>query len=399
MRALHPSALRCTARCGSLLPSSSGFVTTVLLLLLSGAACDRGVADPDGVDRVYEVPAGIDASGTRDVTRELLDFFATVPDTATIAFKAGAIYRIERTLRLEDRHSLTFEGNGASFIATDPAPFGITGDGTYDRRNRTRSHWHLIGGSGLRFRNMVVRGANPNAGTSEPAYVDDFEAQHGFDVWGVKGLELDHITVTDVYGDFVYLSNRRDNGQWSSDIHIHDSHFERNGRQGIGFAGTENVLIERNYIGQTRRASMDFEPYNAGAGIRRVIVRENTFGPGRLLFLAAGSSAAAKIDEILVAQNRLTGKTMNVLMRSPATVRHSRVRFIGNTTDAAFGSPIPLMHFTGIDGIEVRNNVNPLDANRNMTAVYASESCAVEVAGNSFSGAAVVVEIVPYVCP
>ena len=398
MRALHPSALRCIARCGELVPSCSGSMTIALLLLLSGAGCDSGVADPDRGGRVYEVPASIDASGGRDVTRELLDFFATVPDTATIVFKAGATYRIEHTLRLQDRHHLTFEGNGATFIATDPAPFGVTSEGALNRRNRTRSHWHLIGGSNLHFRNVVVRGANPNAGITLPAYVADLEGQHGFDIWGVKGLELNHVTVTDVHGDFVYVSNRRDTGEWSSNVHIHDCHFERNGRQGIAFAGTQDVLIERNYIGQTRRATLDFEPYSTQAGIRRVLVRENTVGPGRLLFVAAGSSIRAKIEDIAVERNQLKGKTMNVAIAAPVGARHARIRLIGNVTDLGFGSPLALMNFTRIDTLEVRENYSALTAGRNMVAVRVVESCAVQVENNQFPNAVIVAEVAPYDC-
>jgi hypothetical protein len=341
---------------------------------------------------VYPVPPGIDATGVRDVTPELLDFFAAVPDGGTIAFPAGARYRIEGTLRLRDRNGLTFEGNGAEFFATEARPEGYAAGGTYPWR--TRSHWHVIGGSNLTFRNVVVRGAHPDGGTSSGAYVPSLEAQHGFDVWGVNGLVLDRVRVTDVYGDFVYLSNRRDNALWSSNVHIRDSHFERNGRQGIAFAGTRDVLIERSYIGHVRRASLDFEPYAASAGVSGVTVRDNTFGPGRLLFIAAASSAEAPVRDITVAGNLLEGRALNSIIRAPAArgdptrTRYANFRLINNRSEWGYGSPEALIKIEGVDGVQVLGNHQPLDPLRSMTGVYVDWSCWVVVANNTFPGAA-----------
>jgi hypothetical protein len=345
----------------------------------------------------YDVPARIDAEGTADVTRQLLEFFQSVPDGSIIHFQAGARHRVEGTLLIRDRHDLTFVGNGALIFATDPRPANYAGAGTYPWR--TRSHWHLIGGSNLVFVDLVVRGAHPNGGVDESAYRVDLEAQHGFDVQGTAGLVLERVRVTDVYGDFVYLSNRRDSGLWSSNIRIVDSHFERNGRQGIALAGTRDVLIERNYIGQTRRASLDLEPYSVSSGISNVTVRNNTFGPGRLLFLAAGSTVQARISDISIENNRLQGKTMNITMTAPVGgVRHRNIRIESNVTDLGFGGSQALMTFTRVDGVEVRLNSSVLASGRNMVGVRTIQSCAVVVRNNDFANAIMEADIQPFQC-
>lgn len=377
-------------------------IPTRLRRVLNLIACgfllsiSAGCNEPTGlltVENVYTVPTDIDQSGTEDVTEELLAFFASVPDTSIIIFPDSAEYRIEGTLRLEDRHSLTIEGNGSLFFATVAAPHGVW------RLDRARSQWHFIGGSDLVVRNVRVKGASPHAGMSDAAYNADLEAQHGFDIWGVQGLVLDHVEVTDVYGDFVYVSNRRDNGEWSSDILIADSHFDRNGRQGIAIDGSDGVVVENNYIGQTRRASIDLEPYNRLSGMRNITIRNNTFGPGRLMFLAAGSNSEARIEEVLVADNVLKGKTMNVLIRSPEKhpdIRHASIHIRGNTTDKMFGSPVALMRFVGIDGLEVRGNHSPIASTQSRKAVEVTETCSIKISENKFPGAELEAHVTRY---
>lgn len=137
-------------------------------------------------------PSAIDSTGATDVTASLLAFIEGVPDGSTISFPAGARYRIEESLIIEGRRDLTFEGNGAEFFATTEA-------------DRNRRHWWIRNSDGITIRDVVVRGANPHAGTGDAAYRADREAQHGFDFGGTKNALFEGVTVTDVYGDFVYI--------------------------------------------------------------------------------------------------------------------------------------------------------------------------------------------------
>src|SRR3954465_3413297 len=63
------------------------------------------------------VPAAIDPTGSRDVTKALQAYLELAPDSATIRFPDSARYRVEGTLVLQGRHSLTLEGNGTTFLA------------------------------------------------------------------------------------------------------------------------------------------------------------------------------------------------------------------------------------------------------------------------------------------
>ena len=56
------------------------------------------------------------------------------------------------------------------------------------------------------------------------------------------------------------------------------------------FTAARNVLVERNYIGDVRRATFDFEPMGNTAGVTDVVIRDNVIGRGRLLFVAAAGT-------------------------------------------------------------------------------------------------------------
>jgi hypothetical protein len=331
--------------------------------------------------RSVSVPATIDATGKADVTVALNAFVASVRDSSTIVFPQGARYRVEGTLYFENRRALTLEGNGATvFAATDGSKAAPPTKSLAAYWPRTRIHVLFAGGENIVVRNLAVQGANPHAGTGDLAYRSSLEAQHGFQFSGVRGGELDRVTVTDVYGDFVYFGPS--NGRPSSGIRVHDSHFERNGRQGMAFTGGEDIVIEGNFMSEVRRAHFDIEPNSADNIIRRVTIQKNRFGPGRLLFLAAHGNAGT-VEDIAIVDNTLIGKSLNLSVSAPPRSRRARFRIVGNTADRVYGNPGGhLMFFQRVDGVEVRGNRNPVEAGRQMVGVRTRESCNVVVRDN-----------------
>jgi hypothetical protein len=347
----------------------------IATLVVAGGGSFAGQATADAATHV--IPATIDTTGTADVAAALLAFFATVPDGSTIEFPAGARYRADTTLLLRNRANLTFEGNGATVFAT-------VGSG-----DRVRAHWSFRGGSGITIRNLTVKGANPFAGTSEAAYRSTKEAQHGFEFGGVNRVELDRVTVTDVYGDFVYLG-RQAVAPWplSSNVWIHDSHFERNGRQGVAFTGAVDVLIERSYIGRVRRTMFDLEPTAAAGEVRRVTIRDNDLGPARFALIAANGNFSAPMGDITVTGNRLAGLALNGKINA-WRVRRGPFTFTGNVSDRGTAGPSGAqLGFFRIDGVTVTGNTVKVTPNRNMSFVSTRESCDVAVSGNVVQGGA-----------
>lgn len=350
------------------------------------------------VGAAYSPPPSIDATGTDDVTTALLAWIGTVPDSSTIRLPAGARYRVEGTLLLRNRYGLTIEAAGATLVATTTGADAERPAGVALRSwPRVRSHVSLVGGGGYVIRGLTIRGAHPFGGVGDSAYVEALEAQHGVNAIAVRGLVLDSITITDIYGDFVYLGHAGD--EWTSDVRISGSRFERNGRQGIGIVGARRVRIEGNYIGQVRRAGVDIEPNFSNGGAVDVVVRNNTFGPGRLNWVSSQGSSGI-VDDVTFEANRLVGRPIIVNFAPPLGNVRTRIRFLDNVSDTVFGSTQAPFRFLRVSGLEVRGNVQPLAARREMVGIDASEVCGAELEGNTFAGAIADSKITPSTdCP
>jgi hypothetical protein len=352
-----------------------------------------GQPRPRAEEQARVVPASIDTTGARDVTTQLAQFIASSPDGSTIVFRKGARYRLDGTLRIVERNDLTFDGAGALFFTDVAAPAEHRlGSSSYPWRGR--SQWSIEGGSGITLRNMVIRGANSKGGREDLAYRPAYEAQHAVNIAGAERVLVEDLTISHTYGDFVYIGGRttRSGRLISREIVVRGGSFSHNGRQGIAITNADGVLVEGIRMTETRRASIDLEPNTASAIIRNITVRDSYFGPGRLLWLAAGGQGAT-MENVTLENNRLD-RTMTVYIKTPAGTRRSNVQILSNTSTVAYGSVVALMRFLNTDGIVVRGNHAPLTPRREMTAVYISNSTQYIVENNTWPGALRGLEIV-----
>jgi hypothetical protein len=319
---------------------------------------------------VATIPASIAADCSVDVTAAVSAWIASVPDGMTLRFGAGACYRVDGTLRIRHRNRLTFEGNGATFRAM------TSGRELPPTKARTRSMFNFYRGSDLTVRDVIVRGANPRAGTGDFAYVRALEAQTAYVVGGVRNMVLDRVQAYDVYGDFVFV------GPATQNLLVKNSTFARNGRQGWTING-QDITFENNSIRGTRRATVDLEPSSTTSIARRVMIRNNTIGRGRLYFLA-NVGRAAPTEDISVIGNTFVGKAMTIRVDPPSGTR-ARYRIIGNVSDTPVGfNGGGALGFSEVNGIEVRDNVQPMQKGRHISGVSIRRSRDVVVSGNSF---------------
>ena len=346
------------------------------------------VGVPDTI--IFSPSADIDASGVQDVTDKLNQFFAGLPDSAYVRMPSGARYRAEGVVRVIGKTNLTIEGNGALIFADTDGSAVFPPQDLKHLWPRSRSHLEIVGGSNIVIRDLAVRGANPNAGSAEGAYVEALEGQHGFDVRGVNGLLLERVTATDTYGDLLYISGIPNVG-WSQNVRVTDSHFERSGRQGIAITGAQNVQILDSYLGEVGRTMIDLEPASAGAGARNVLIEGNTFGPCRHLLLNSGGGGP-NVSDISFVGNQLVGIGLKIRVGAADGSRRSNYRILNNVSAISLGLPIAPLRFMRVDGVEVRGNYQELNVRRNMTAVTSCESTGVKVVENDFPGALTVYE-------
>jgi len=315
------------------------------------------------------VPASIDSTGATDVTAPLQAFLDHVPNGSVVRFRPEGRYRAEGTLVLANR-TLTIEAQHATVFATQ-------------RGDADRVNWWIRGGSRVIIRNMVVRGSNPNAGTSDAAYVPELEHQHGFQITGVQGVELDRVEVTDTYGDFVYVAS---GNMRSTNVWIHDSTFLRNGRQGIAVVAGTNVIIERNVFDQTRRSTIDLEPNSSSGVVSNVFVLDNNIGVGRAGFNFVAAHGAGPVNNVLVYGNQLHGHDLTIDVRPPVTQRRSNWVVANNVSDTTINDRA--MRFVAVDGVAVTNNTQAVTPGH--AAVLTTDACGTHVNRNNFGGGSIV---------
>jgi hypothetical protein len=321
-------------------------------------------APPD--PRVIHVPASIDATGGREVTNELTAFLRSVPDHRTIVFPAGGRYRVDGTLLLHNRNDLIIEGNGATVFsdntgANAPKPGSGPDDDLAGLRQywpRHRAHWVLVGSNGIIMRNIVVRGAHPNAGAHDQSYVPSLEAQHGVDfARDTRNSVLENCRITDVYGDFVY------NGPHVDNIMVRNCHFERSGRQGLTVTDGNNVTFQNNFVSQVGRTAFDLEPGTASGRVTNVKILNNRVGPAHGVFV--GAKGAGDVSNISVVGNvLLDGEPMGLSNQSPDGIRRHDWYVANNVAEDPTGSGHGAFRFVDVDRITVTGNRIPLKDGR-----------------------------------
>lgn len=268
--------------------SKAGIAAAIWLTFFAAVAIDHGKR---GANAEIAVPTSIAKDCSVDVTGKLLSWIGSVPDGSTLSFPSDGCYRIDGMLRIDGRANLRFEGNGATFRA-------------FTAGEKTRHHWWFVGSRNITLRDMVIRGANPRAGSNDTCFDANREFQHGVALWGVQGALLENVQIYDVYGDSVYLGNT--GTQPNRNVTVRGGRFERNGRQGVGIVHAEGITIDRNYLSGVCMSVFDLEP-EPQTYLRGITITNNTVGEHRHLFLP-NSGYAVETSNVLVANNRILGE-------------------------------------------------------------------------------------------
>lgn len=176
-------------------------VLLVVVLSVGAAVLVARQPDDDRRPAALQVPEAIPSDCSRNVDVEINQFLGGVRDGATIEFPAKGCYLQHDAIRLNDRHDLTINGNGASFRSTNTA----AGDGN-------RPNWGVFGGSNITLRDIHVHGTYPPGSFDEMVrtkthpYDVRMDQQPGFILAGVQGAALLDSSSTDVWGDSVLVA-------------------------------------------------------------------------------------------------------------------------------------------------------------------------------------------------
>ena len=348
------------------------------------------------------VPASIPADFSVDVTADLNSLIADHPDDTMFLFRPGSQYRVDGTIHIQGRNGITFYGEGGDQSTERGAVSGVelraftNGDELVDPDLiRDRHLVRLTDGSRFSLYNMTLRGANPNAGTGDSAYVLKRESQHCIAVRGTDGVLLDRVTCHDPYGDYLYIG--RSVSRVSSNVTCRRFHFERNGRQGIGIVAGTDIDIYDGWMGHNRRAAIDIEP-NDATQIKRIRFRNFTIGPTRLNFFSNVGHPAAEIEDITFeyllatgsagpdfAESRLIVTSGNANTQPGKRLRYA-FRYCRSTRQhgSPSGNTMNIHHVTDLKAIGC---TQPMEAGRNMFLLIPNFCTTVRVVENTLLNA------------
>lgn len=186
------------------------------------------------------------------------------PDGTRFLFPAGALFTLDRGVKLIGRHNLVFDLNGStircigSSVLIASSPFLLDG-----------------GNSDITVLNGTLEGNNQKTGTSIYGGGED---QQGVAIYGDQRIELANLTIRKTFGDGVYMNAKDTTGQWPEDVWIHDVTLDRIGRQGFTVNSGRRVLIEDSSGDQIGMMFLDIEMDTDTQGVDGLIFRGNTAG-------------------------------------------------------------------------------------------------------------------------
>jgi parallel beta helix pectate lyase-like protein len=353
---------------------------------------------PSAAATGHRIPANIDATGAQDVSATLQAWLNSLPDSSRIIGPAGARYRVEFGLMVENRRGFHLDAedpkNPPTLFQTLLEPSGA---GHRDNRNRMVLGFRLGGGHSLR--NWSLQGAHKNSG-ADGEFIAELEGQHGLLIAGVDGMLVEDVRISEVAGDFVYLTNRFADGvnHLNRDIEIRRVKGRKNGRQGVAVTGGVNVLIEYNDFQDIKRSAFDIEPNGERGTVQHLTVRKNVFGTFRNAWVAGHGAGDADVHDITFEDNEVIGRPLVLQLRgqvrtslNPDGKRRSNIRVANNRAHSIASistTGMTVMEFSGLDSVEVVGNVVEFSGQKRIgVGAWFNETCGIVYKGNKWGNA------------
>jgi hypothetical protein len=300
------------------------------------------------------VPSSIKHDGSRDVTDQLNQVFASAKDGTTVTFQPKGRYRVDGTLTLANRSRLTFAGAGCVI------------DGSHVQGDSYRAQWRATGGGPFYWRNMTVKGSRPS---SELDFNPALQWQHGFDLESVNGYDIAfNVTVTDTWGDGIY------NGGGTRDGVIHaGASFVRNGRMAVALTHATGISIFGIKVTDPCMNAIDIEPNGVGDDVTDITATGGTMTITRnapqpfhsILYAGNPNLVGGNVSNVKISGWRLAGYPVAVVVTADPAHRWSDLTVEDNTSDVqvftdSSGKPeYAGLTFANLDGVAYSGNTVP----------------------------------------
>jgi hypothetical protein len=278
-----------------------------------------------------------------DQTSHVQSLINSAPNGSTVSFTAGACYRIEGTVNLNNRN-LTLNGNGATFQSLSAPEWNQAMFRAAD--------------STVTWRNMSLTGQYASGGTHNEA----LQHIHAIELLGADGV-VENVQMRNWPGDCVMfgLSLTDPSNTGRSSGAVRDSECHSIGRNAVSVVAGNDIRVERVTTSKVGFVTFDVEPNpGSGNGSCRVTVDNNTIGTYFLYAWAIPFGHAPTCDQTFT-NNRVVGQGLRVAVLNP-THRPQRVNVSGNSSSTATNTPA--MDITGVDGLTITNNTVPMLSGR-----------------------------------
>jgi len=308
------------------------------------AGCTRTAPNATGSDQTSALQAAINAA----------------PNGSVLCLQAGATYRSEGTIGIENRQNLTIDGRGATIYTASIA-------------SANRSNWRLVSSSGIVLKSMTIKGANSAPGV----FNADHQQDHGIRIDGGSAIEIANVQLINQQGDGIYLGNRDGLVPWVDGVHVHDVAISGSGRNCIAITAARNVTVESAAVATCGYHAFDIEPNTGSEGADHVLWRNSTVAAPIFDYVFASNGKAGTMTNIRVENVRAFGKEFRTTVQAKPGYRFANVAILNNSSDKSASGPV--MWFGSIDGLTVTGNRQPLSSGSLASVV---NSTSVNVSGN-----------------
>jgi hypothetical protein len=368
---------------------------------------------PSTVGTVYDVPATIDATGTREVSTELQSWLVGTVQSGTpdrpnlVRFQSGGRYWVDYTLTLRKqsggiagamwpdlpkftRDNLRIDLNGATLEQRTTQGYK-KGTVIVDARKRWGDPILFTGGAtGVEITNGTISGANPIA-----KYQAALEEWAGIKISGnrndgvpIRAIWVHNVAINHVFGDFIYISAGTSAGDTITDLLIEDNRMTVAGRQGIVLNGGTNLVIRRNDIRNTAHLNFDSEP-TVGQGWQDVTITENTGNASPLGYFQFSGPSRATASNIHIIGNTITNGNFRVKVGGRITDPRRCFEFSDNHNlgTAEYTRSVAYKHLVRVaywDGVTIHHNLDRVHPPGEVVAVDLEGSLNTSVTQNTW---------------
>jgi hypothetical protein len=278
---------------------------------------DRHGSQPE---KVFRVPAGIPSDCSNDAQPALTRFIATVPDHSEIVFPGGSCYLLGASLEVDGADDLTIDGSGSTIRSAVALPDCQGGPPS----GPDADLWVIKNSDQVRLRDFRLVGTNPQPGVYDGTHY----CQHGVELLGSSDVVLSDVSVSNVWGDCVYVwyDDPQTKTQSTDDL-VTGLTCAGSGREGISSVASTSLTIThssftnlRNGVTTDRNTINDQSPNLAvmdntfsgvkkamvnlaGGGADNAVVSGNTCDSSRPCLIYVHGDPTDPIEEVSITDN------------------------------------------------------------------------------------------------